>query len=225
MKKKIVAFDLDGTLINSAPDITHALNAVLYNNNLKMVTEENVRNLIGNGAKALIIQSFNKQNKNISNLSKLVQDFLDEYKTCFMRKTKLYENVLDALRILKENKIKLILVSNKPEYYVEKLIKHFNLELYFSSFSGGDTFNYRKPDSKHLLYSINKANIYNNYIGVFVGDSKYDLECANNSNWPCVLYSNGYSDIDIKLLKPTKIFNNYRDLPEIINKIFSKYFL
>ena len=79
MKKKIVAFDLDGTLINSAPDITHALNAVLYSNNLKMVTEENVRNLIGNGAKALIIQSFNKQNKNISNLSKLVQDFLDEY--------------------------------------------------------------------------------------------------------------------------------------------------
>lgn len=225
MKKKIVAFDLDGTLINSAPDITHALNAVLYSNNLKMVTEENVRNLIGNGAKALIIQSFNKQNKNISNLSKLVQDFLDEYKTCFMRKTKLYENVLDALRILKENKIKLILVSNKPEYYVEKLIKHFNLELYFSSFSGGDTFNFRKPDSKHLLYSINKANIYNNYIGVFVGDSKYDLECAKNSNWPCILHSNGYSDIDIRQLKPTKIFDNYQDLPEILNKIFKNYLL
>ena len=87
---KIIAFDLDGTLVDSAPDITFALNKVLVNNKLKSVSNKEVKNLIGNGAKALIIDSFNKQNTEINDINKLTEMFLFEYKKWFKNKNKLY---------------------------------------------------------------------------------------------------------------------------------------
>ena len=90
MIKKIVAFDLDGTLINSAPDITTALNKVLKKNNVQEVSTKSVYKLIGNGAKALIVDSFRKQNVEIKDIDKLTNFFLMEYKECFKNKTVIY---------------------------------------------------------------------------------------------------------------------------------------
>ena len=220
MKKKIVAFDLDGTLIDSAPDISFALNKVLLKNNLKEVSLNSVRNLIGNGAKALIKDAFDKQLTKVENLENLTDEFLHEYNICFKNSTNLFDNVKNALKELKKNNFILILVSNKPQFYVKNLLHHLRINNFFSFYSGGDTFSFRKPDPRHVYESVAKAGVSSNYKGIFIGDSKYDYECAENANWPCILFSKGYSDIDIRILKPKKIFHNYIELPKIIKSIF-----
>ncbi len=220
MKKKIVAFDLDGTLIDSAPDISFALNKVLLKNNLKEVSLNSVRNLIGKGAKALIKDAFDKQHTEVENLENLTNEFLHEYNLCFKNSTYLFDNVKYALKELKKNNFILILVSNKPQFYVKNLLYHFRINNFFSFYSGGDTFSFRKPDPRHIYESLANAGVLSNYKGIFIGDSKYDYECAENANWPCVLFSKGYSDIDIRILKPKKIFHNYTELPKIIKSIF-----
>ncbi len=222
-KEKIIAFDLDGTLIDSAPDIAYALNKILKKNELKYAPLKEIRKLIGNGAKALLINSFKQQNIEPKNIDRLTKEFLYQYRLCFKNKTKLFKNVKQTLKKLKKNKINLILVSNKPEYYVKELLKHFKLDELFSSFSGGDTFSFRKPDPRHIFQSIANANINGNYNGIFVGDSKYDVECAKNANWPCVLFTKGYSEVDINKLGPSCIFEDFKELPIIINNIFDNF--
>ena len=146
-----------------------------------------------------------------------------EYKECFKNKTVLFDNVLDAVKKLKKLEFKLILVSNKPQFYVIQLLKHLNLFNFFESVSGGDTYPYRKPDPRHIYSTLKDAGIVSKYRGVFIGDSKYDYICAKNAEWPCLLFSKGYSDVDISKLGARKIFTNYLDLPDLVLETFENY--
>ena len=220
---KVVAFDLDGTLLDSAPDITEALNYVLIHNNLKKVSIKDVKNLIGSGAKALINDSFSKQGAYAKNLDELTNLFLDKYKKCFKERTRLFPHTKTLLKNLKKKNYEIILVSNKPEYYSKELLGHFKISKYFSYISGGDTFKYKKPDSRHLKLAINKAGI-TNCDCIFIGDSKFDLQCANNSKIPCILLTHGYSNIDIKKLGAFKIIDCLSHVSDIVDKYFqSRY--
>ena len=220
-KSKVVAFDLDGTLIDSAPDITEALNHVLSKNHLKRIKVASVRKLIGSGARALINDSFEKQGFIVENLNELTKTFLDKYRSCFKEKTRLYPNAKSVLHTLKKKKYDIVLVSNKPEYYCIELLKYFNIYKYFSYISGGDTFKYRKPDARHLKETIKKANILH-YNCIFIGDSKFDLKCATNSNIPCILLSHGYSDINIYNLNAFKIVDDLEDIIYTVEDYFGK---
>ena len=215
MIKKIVAFDLDGTLINSAPDITTALNIILKQNRVKEVSLKSVYKLI--------IDSFKKENVEIDDIDKLTKNFLNEYRNCYKSKTVLFDNVLETIRKLKKLELKLILVSNKPQFYVIQLLKHFKLSSFFDSVSGGDTYPYRKPDPRHIYSTLKDAGIKSKYKGIFIGDSKYDYICAQNADWPCLLFAKGYSDVDISTLGARKIFNNYLNLPDLVLETFKNF--
>lgn len=216
---KVVAFDLDGTLIDSAPDITEALNYVLKVNGLKPTKVEDVKSLIGSGAKALIEDSFSKQGLGIKDIDKLTEAFLYKYKDCFKEKTKLYDYTKVVLKKLTDKGYEIIIVSNKPEYYVKELLKHFNIYKYFSCISGGDTFNFRKPDPRHLKQTLIDGRILN-YDCIFVGDSKFDLKCADNSNIPCILLTHGYSNINVRKLEAFKVIDNLYNIVDIIDNYF-----
>ena len=184
----IVAFDLDGTILNSADDLIFSLNVLLSELGQKNVSTNQVNMLVGNGALAMIKKAYEINNVKSNNIDyeKLKQRFLDIYKTCYVKKSRLYPFTYEILELLKEKKIKMLLVSNKPEYFVKKILDHFDISKYFVSISGGDTFSFRKPNAKHLTETIANAGI-DKYNCIFIGDSIADAECAKNSKSQLIL--------------------------------------
>ena len=217
-----MAFDLDGTILNSADDLIFSLNVLLSELGQKNVSTNQVNMLVGNGALAMIKKAFeiNNVKSNDIDYEKLKQKFLDIYKTCYVKKSKLYPFTYEILELLKEKKIKMLLVSNKPEYFVKKILDHFNISKYFASISGGDTFSFRKPNAKHLTETIANAGI-DKYNCIFIGDSIADAECAKKSKSQLILLEHGYSRENIKLMGADYIFKDLKQLYSYFKKIFT----
>ena len=217
-----MAFDLDGTILNSADDLIFSLNVLLSELGQKNVSTNQVNMLVGNGALAMIKKAFeiNNVKSNDIDYEKLKQKFLDIYKTCYVKKSKLHPFTYEILELLKEKKIKMLLVSNKPEYFVKKILDHFNISKYFASISGGDTFSFRKPNAKHLTETIANAGI-DKYNCIFIGDSIADAECAKNSKSQLILLEHGYSKENIKLMGADYIFKDLKQLYSYFKKIFT----
>ena len=217
-----MAFDLDGTILNSADDLIFSLNVLLSELGQKNVSTNQVNMLVGNGALAMIKKAFeiNNVKSNDIDYEKLKQNFLDIYKTCYVKKSKLYPFTYEILELLKEKKIKMLLVSNKPEYFVKKILDHFNISKYFASISGGDTFSFRKPNAKHLTETIANAGI-DKYNCIFIGDSIADAECAKKSKSQLILLEHGYSRENIKLMGADYIFKDLKQLYSYFKKVFT----
>ena len=172
------------------------------------------------GAKNLIELSLKKNNQKTKvSIEEMVNKFLLVYKKNCTKKTKLFPNVVSVLKELKKN-FQLILVSNKPEYFVKKILKYFNIFDLFNAVSGGDTFEFKKPDPKHLLLTL-KSTGCNIADCVLVGDSMTDVECAKNAKIPIVLTSFGYNNEGYKNLSIDYLINNLNEIP-IILKYLSK---
>ena len=218
-KNQIIVFDLDGTLINSAPDLCFALNKTLNEINIPSITLKEVMGYLGDGALELIKRGISKyENINKYDLEKLRIRFLEIYDDCLLNETHFYENALEALEELKQNNFTLAICTNKPESLAKKIINGLNTSHYFEIITGGDTFNYRKPDPRHLANTILKAGV-NIEQAIMVGDSINDIECAKSINVPSIVVNFGYSKIPVKNLEANIIMSNYKDLYKHIQNI------
>lgn len=219
-KKIIVAFDLDGTLLDSADDLIDTLNILLKEYNIPSIHKSEVNNLVGNGALAMIKKAFKKNNlySEKTNWEYLKNEFLSIYAKNYANKSQLFPFAREVLKELKSNNYEIILVSNKPEFYVKKILIFFKIENFFSAVSGGDTFKYRKPDPKHLYETI-KLTKYKKYNCVFVGDSINDALCAKKSGSKLILLKHGYSDINVNKMGADIVLDNLKKIPQSIEKI------
>ncbi len=218
-KDKVIAFDLDGTLLDSANDLVLSLNILLKEQKQKSISRNKVNSLVGNGALAMIKKAYelNANSENI-NWNELKDRFLEIYKSCYTKNTKLYPYTIETLNFLKKSKFKIILVSNKPEYFVYKILDYFNITSFFKAISGGDTFQYRKPDPRHLTETIKNANI-ENYECIFVGDSINDALCAKNSKSKLVLLKHGYSSEDINNMEADFVCADLKNFCKVISSL------
>ena len=218
-KKQIIVFDLDGTLINSAPDLCYALNKTLEEINIPLITLQEVMGYLGDGALELIKRGISKH-QNIDNydIEMLRIRFLDIYDDCLLDKTDFYENVLETLDKLKQMNFTLAICSNKPELLAKRIIKGLNATHYFDTITGGDTYEFRKPDSRHLEKTILDADRKVEQ-AIMVGDSENDIKCANSINVPSIVVDFGYSKIPVKNLNANIIMNNYENLIMHIEEI------
>ncbi|MFL2682240.1 MAG: HAD-IA family hydrolase [Alphaproteobacteria bacterium] len=218
-KKQIIVFDLDGTLINSAPDLCYALNKTLEEINIPLITLQEVMGYLGDGALELIKRGISKHH-NIDNydLEKLRIRFLDIYDDCLLDKTDFYENVLETLEKLKKMNFTLAICSNKPELLVKRIIKGLNAIDFFGAITGGDTYEFRKPDSRHLERTILEAGRKVDQ-AIMVGDSENDIKCANSINVPSIVVDFGYSRTPVENLNANIIMNNYQNLIMHIEEI------
>ena len=217
--KQIIVFDLDGTLINSAPDLCYALNKTLSEINIPEITLQEVMGYLGDGALELIKKGITKH----SNIEEFDTEllrlrFLEIYDTCLLDKTNFYPNVINTLKDLKNMNFTLAICTNKPEILAKRIIKGLNALNLFEVITGGDTYKYRKPDPRHLINTIlaSGKKIEN---AIMIGDSENDIECAKKANIPSIAVSFGYSKIPVKDLKPNIIMNNYLNLTQHINSL------
>ena len=162
MNKKIkcILIDLDGTLLNSGPDLIDSLNFVLKNQNIKPIEKRIIGSLVGGGAKAMITRAYqNLKLKPPLNIDLLIEDFLEFYFDNCSKRSFLYPNVFHTLKELK-SKFKIALCTNKKQFITEKILMDFEIEDFFDYVLGSNSKIKLKPDTEMLKYCLNEINLF-----------------------------------------------------------------
>ena len=191
-------FDLDGTLLDSVPDLATAVDAMLLGANLPLAGEPRVRDWVGNGAKVLVERALayahNCEREEVERAELLYQhqQFLAFYRECSSLHSKLYEGVMPALQHWQQQGLKMAIVTNKPAEFITPLLERFQLRGFFSVLVGGDTLVTRKPDPAPLLYACKQLQL-NSSECLMIGDSETDVRAAKAASIPVVAVSYGYN--------------------------------
>jgi phosphoglycolate phosphatase len=212
-KPSTIVFDLDGTLIDSAPDLTEALNRVLAEQDMPPVTTAAVRHMVGDGAVKMIERGFAAAGRPWDDgLPLALRDsFLAHYEDCMTDNTVAFDGVLTALEALREAGQTLAICTNKPAAMSEIILAHLGLDHFFASVLGGDSLAVHKPDPLHLLETISRAGGSRD-AAVMVGDSATDVGAARNAAVPVVAVSFGYTRIPPAELGADALIDHFDEL-------------
>ena len=210
-KYKCFLFDLDGTLLDTAPEFLTCLNVLLKKNNKKLVTYDFVRNRVSDGVGRLIQDSF-IIDENHSEFEGLRNDLLAEYHKNYLL-SKTFPGVDEFLYELSKKKIDWMIVTNKPKRFFEEICHKFEWNRYaMAMVSPEDVNGKRKPDPASLDAALAKTSIKKEQ-SIYIGDNWRDIEAANNSGIDSALALYGYINRkDASLLKPTSKINQIEDL-------------
>ena len=218
--RKIVVFDLDGTLAETAPDIIATLNIILAGQGLPPVPVARARDLVGAGARALIERGFRLYGRDLSPelLEALFQDFLVAYAERVADESTLYPGVVSALQSLSEAGWLLAVCTNKPEHHSRLLIEALGITHHFAAICGRDTFPVCKPDPRHLTLTIEKAG-GNPLQAIMVGDSLTDISTAKAAGIPVIAVPFGYTDKPVEQLDPDVVIQHFDALHAAIDEL------
>ena len=195
---KCVIFDLDGTLINSGPDLLNSLNYVLSQNNLNRIDKNVIGNLVGGGAEAMIRKGYTHLNAILDEkkIPFLVNLFIDHYYKNCTRETTLYDGVLDILEFLNE-KTYICLCTNKKQFLAEKILEEFEVNNFFNYILGSDGKTPLKPENEMPKKCLDKFQLLADQV-VFVGDSENDILPAKRLGMFSVHVTYGYGKLQEK---------------------------
>ena len=210
-KYKCFLFDLDGTLLDTAPEFLTCLNTLLKRKRKKSVTFEFVRNRVSDGVGRLIQDSF-VIDENHSEFEELRNDLLDEYDKNYLL-SKTFPGVDEFLNELSKNRIDWMIVTNKPKKFSQEICEKFKWQsLAKAIVSPEDVNGKRKPDPESINTALAKTTAKKEQ-SIYIGDNWRDIEAANNSGIDSALALYGYIDRkDASLLKPTSKINQIEDL-------------
>ncbi len=192
----LILFDLDGTLIDTAPDFVTTLNQMLVRDGKKKLDLSSIRPFVSDGSSKMIKLGYgiNQNDRNFENLQK---DFLELYKENFLNKCNLFEGVNNILNFLNKNNIKFGIVTNKPKRFAIPVIKKFKILNGAKVIICPEDIRNTKPSPEGILLGCEKLNIQNDRV-IYVGDHKKDLEAADSANVRSVgcLYGYGLKEKD-----------------------------
>ena len=226
MKQKFtVLFDLDGTLVDTAPDLMRAHNHVMQKFGYPTKSTEEIRNLVGKGAGAMIGRSIWGQAKkefgkvNDEKVKKeMVTEFVDFYGKNIIKESTLVNGVKEFLNWCKNQNISMAVCTNKQEHLSNDLLKKIGIYDYFEYVAGSDTFDYCKPDPRHLtsVVEILDGDVKKS---IMIGDSETDANAAKAAEIPIILLEDGYTEKN-----KDEIYHNHLIKDFIgIEKIISEY--
>ena len=217
---RIVVFDLDGTLVDTAPDLINALNFVLDREGLLPVPLASARNMIGAGARKLIERGLEVEGRTVTvgELDRMTRDFIDYYAEHIADESRPFDGLEAALDDLESRGYRFAVCTNKLEWLSKLLIERLGLTRRFAAICGADTFGVAKPDPAILRQTIARAG-GDAPASVMVGDSGTDIGTARRAGIPVVAVSFGYTDIPLADLKPDRLIGHMNELPEAIESI------
>ena len=220
-----ILFDLDGTLVDTAPDLMNAHNHVMKKFGFKTKTTNEIRNLVGKGAGAMIGRSiWGQAKKEFSKVTdqkikdEMVKEFVNFYGKNINNDSTLINGIKDFLKWCKDQNISMAVCTNKQEYLSIDLLKKIGIYDFFEYVAGSDTFDYCKPDPRHLTSVVEILDGDVNKT-IMIGDSETDANAAKAAEIPVILLENGYTEKNT-----TEIYHNHLIKDFIgIEKIISEY--
>lgn len=216
-----IVFDLDGTLIDTAPDLVESLNHTIAARNLEPVSYEDLTHLVGQGARVMIQRAFALRGAPLSEdeIAALLDRFIEHYEAGMPGKSRLYPGLLDSLNRLKAAGYILAVCTNKMERLAVPLLNRLALTDYFAAIAGGDTFAFRKPDPAHILATVERAGGTSNKV-LMIGDSINDILAARNGGIPSIAVPFGYSDVAVEELGASHIISHFDELTvELVQRL------
>ena len=222
-QKLTILFDLDGTLVDTAPDLMNAHNHVMKKFGYETKSTEDIRNLVGKGTKSLIGRSVWGQAKkefgkvdNNEIKKEMVSEFINYYAKNIANESKLINGVLDFLKWCKKNNISMGVCTNKQDYLAVDLLKKINIYQYFEYVAGSNTFDYCKPDPRHLtdIIEILQGDLKKS---LMIGDSETDSSTAKAANIPFILLEDGYTEKKVKEIPHDHLIKDFIGIEKIIS--------
>src|SRR6266481_5558419 len=217
---RIVVFDLDGTLVDTAPDLINALNFVLDREGLPPVPLHAARMMIGAGARKLIERGLELEGRfaTLEDITRLTSDFIDHYAAHIADVSRPFEGLETALDDLAARGYRFAVCTNKLEWLSKLLLDRLGLTSRFSAICGADTFGVSKPDPAILQQTIARAGGQLS-AAIMVGDAGPDIGVARRAGVPVIGVEFGYTDVPIADLKPDLLINHMSDLPDAVESM------
>lgn len=219
----LVVFDLDGTLVDTAPDLIAALNVILRNDGIPELPLATARNLIGGGARKLIERGLEAADRacTVAEVDRMMKDFIAYYAAHIADLSRPFEGLETALDELAAKGAVFAVCTNKLEWLSKLLLDRLKLSDRFAAICGADTFGVAKPDPSFLRQTVARAggNIAST---IMVGDAGPDVGVARRASVPVIGVTFGYTETPIEDLKPDRVISRMSDLPRAVSELLAE---
>ncbi len=220
----LVVFDLDGTLIDTAPDLVGALNAILQREGIPAVPAPSARKMIGAGARALLERGLELDGRMVEpdKLNRMMQDFIAYYADNIAVHSKPFDGLIAALDVLTERGCTFAVCTNKLEWLSRRLLDQLDLSKRFAAICGADTFGISKPDPTILRQTVARAGGKMSS-AIMVGDAGPDVGVARRAGIPVIGVDYGYTEVPIRDLAPDIVISHLDQLPDAVNEMLAQH--
>ena len=212
-----ILFDLDGTLVDTAPDLMGAHNHVMKKFGYPQKSLDDIKHIAGRGAWIMMQRTFRDEIKDENLKKEMVKEFINYYAKNIDRGSKPIKGVVKFLEWAKSKQILMAVCTNKQERLAVDLLKKINLSQYFEYIAGCDTFDFNKPDPRHLtnVIDIIGGNINKS---IMIGDSEVDSQSAYNAKIPFILVEEGYTEKNINEIPHKTLIKDFSNFEKIVEK-------
>jgi len=224
MPAPLLVFDLDGTLVDTAPDLVGTLNVVLAREGLPVVPYDDARAMIGGGAKAMLVRGLEADGRAATPelMERLFADFLAHYAGHIADRSRPFPGLTDALDALAGKGHRLAVCTNKLEGLSVQLLRALDLAGRFAAICGQDTFGIQKPDPEILRRTIAAAGGATS-AAIMIGDSETDIRTARAAGIPVIAVDFGYSERPVAEFAPDRVISHFNQLPDEIASISARF--
>jgi phosphoglycolate phosphatase len=219
---RTIVFDLDGTLVDTAPDLINALNYILVREGMPPVPLHSARTMIGAGARRLLERGLELDGRviELEDINRLTVDFIDYYAAHIADASRPFEGLEGALDDLAARGCRFAVCTNKLEWLSKLLLDRLGLSARFSAICGADTFGISKPDPAILRQTVARAGGEMSST-VMVGDAGPDIGVARRAGVPVIGVTFGYTEVPIAELKPDLLIHHMKELPAAVANLIS----